>query len=486
MQALWSPQSGITTRVHAESMTNDNEMGSGGAGDFSLGDLHNLHNLHDPSVWTGTGIWHSDQSDDDAGRFDAHFERPPVPSHSRRSHRRPLAAALAFVLLAAVTGVGLDSAWNDLHPGTARAQSSSGFHFRFSDPGFQLPTGQGFSFGQLPTSSAASAGNGVTTASGSPADVSAIAAKVDAALVDINSTFNYQGESGAGTGIVLTSSGLVVTNNHVINGATTISVTDVGNGRTYAATVVGYDDSADIAVLQLADATGLKTARIGNSSRTTIGEPLVAIGNAGGTGGTPSSAGGSITALDQTISASDSLDNTTESLNHLIGVNADVVPGDSGGSLVTSSGRVIGIDVAGSTSSASFSYSGAPSRGNTGTDAYAIPINDAMSIVRQIESGTSTSTIHVGNAGFLGVMVSTSSSARVMVVGVVGGGAASQAGLKAGDVITSIDGHQVTSPSGLARLLVPLHPGDTVTIGWTSITGQPSVTTAVLGSGPPA
>jgi S1-C subfamily serine protease len=470
-------------------MTHDDENVHENQNDPVLDELHNLHNLHDPSVWVGTGIWRADhvESDDEgASEFDSHFERLAVSAPSRRSRRKPVAVALAFVVLAAVTGAGLDSAWNDLHASTPKAPSSTGFHFRFADPGFQLPSGQGFSFGQAPSSSAASAGNGITTASGSPSDVSAIAAKVDPALVDINSTFSYQGESGAGTGIVLTSTGLVITNNHVINGATSISVTDIGNGRTYTATVVGYDASADIAVLQLSNASGLTTAKIGNSSRTALGEPIVAIGNAGGTGGTPSSAGGSITALDQSISASDSLDNTSESLSGLIGVNADVQPGDSGGSLVSSAGKVIGIDVAGSASSSSFAYTGGTPTGTAGTDAYAIPINEAMSIARQIESGKGTSTIHVGRPGFLGVMVSTNSSSEVMVVGVVGGGAAAQAGLKAGDVITAIDGHSVSTPTELARLLLPLHPGDAVSIGWTSVTGQSAVTTAVLGSGPPA
>ncbi len=167
-------------------------------------------------------------------------------------------------------------------------------------------------------------------------------------LVDVNSTLGYEGASGAGTGIVLTSTGEILTNNHVIDGATSISVTDVGNGKTYKATVVGYDKSHDIAVLQLQGASGLKTAKIGDSSKATVGESVVAIGNAGGTGGTPSAAGGSIIALNQQITASDELGGASEQLTGLIEVNADVQPGDSGGSLVNSAGQVIGIDTAAS------------------------------------------------------------------------------------------------------------------------------------------
>ena len=201
------------------------------------------------------------------------------------------------------------------------------------------------------------------------------------ALVDINSTFGYQSAQGAGTGIVLTSNGEILTNNHVINGATKISVTDVGNGKTYNATVVGYDDSHDIAVLQLQGASGLQTAKIGDSSKAAVGEGVVAIGNAGGTGGTPSYAGGSITALNQSITASDDLDGASEQLHGLIEINADIQPGDSGGSLVNTAGEVIGIDTA---ASQGYSFQ------TSGTQGYAIPINEALSIVQADRVGHGT------------------------------------------------------------------------------------------------
>jgi S1-C subfamily serine protease len=349
------------------------------------------------------------------------------------------------------------------------------------------------------SSSSGSSSSSSVAGSGGPSDVSAIAAKVAPDLVDIISTFNYQSESGAGTGIVLTSNGEVITNNHVVNGATAISVTDVGNGKTYTAKVVGYDSTDDIAVLQLQDASGLKTATIGNSSTATVGEPIVAIGNAGGTGGTPTSSGGSITALNQSVTASDELDGTNEQLTGAIGVNADVEPGDSGGSLVNSAGQVLGIDTAGSAGSSLSAYSGQSST----AEGFAIPINKATSIAQQIESGNGTSTIHVGATAFLGVTISSinsqngtpgaylgsgssTSSSGVPISGVVSGGTAQQAGLAAGDVITSFNGQTVNSPSTLTELLVPLHPGDKVQIDWTDASGQSHTATVDLGSGPPA
>jgi S1-C subfamily serine protease len=326
---------------------------------------------------------------------------------------------------------------------------------------------------------------------------------VSPALVDINSTFGYQQAQGAGTGIVLTSNGLILTNNHVINGATKVSVTDVGNGKTYNATVLGYDDSHDIALLQLQGASGLQTAKLGDSSSAAVGEGVVAIGNAGGTGGTPSYAGGSIVALNQSITASDELDGVGEQLSGLIETNANIQPGDSGGSLVDPSGAVIGIDTAASNG---FSFA------NSGTQGYAVPIKEALAIANQIKSGHGTATTHVGSTAFLGVELLSSSSqgsgsngfggasgggsssgnsgssstAGVEVSGVVSGGPAASAGLASQDTMTSLDGQSVDSPSSVSALLVPHHPGDKVQISWVDSSGQSHTATVDLGSGPPA
>ncbi|MCL9797967.1 S1C family serine protease [Frankia sp. AgKG'84/4] len=344
-------------------------------------------------------------------------------------------------------------------------------------------------------SSGGSSGGSAAAGGAGPSDVAAIAAKASPALVDINATFSYQSSEGAGTGIVLSSTGEVLTNNHVINGATSISATDVGNGKTYSATVVGYDATHDIAVLRLGDASGLTTATLGDSSTAAVGQSVVAIGNAGGTGGTPSSAGGAITALDQSITANDEADGSAEHLTGLIEVNADVQAGDSGGALVDEGGKVIGMNTA-----ASAGFAMTPSAQAAGNQGFAIPINQALATAKQIEAGQGSDVIHVGAAAFLGVMISStegqggggrgdstgSTTSGAAVSGVVDGTSAQRTGLSAGDVITSLDGRAVDSATTLSRLMVTHHPGDQVQLGWLDSAGQSRTATVTLGSGPPA
>ncbi|HZS22491.1 MAG TPA: trypsin-like peptidase domain-containing protein, partial [Pseudonocardiaceae bacterium] len=271
-----------------------------------------------------------------------------------------------------------------------------------------------------------------------------MAAEVDPAVVDINTQLSVPNGQGAGTGIVLSQTGVVLTNNHVINGAASITATDVGNGQTYPVTVVGYDSSHDIAVLQLQGASGLRTASIGDSNSVAVGDMIAAIGNAGGRGGTPSVAAGTVSALAQTATVSDDVTGGAERLSGMIQVAADVQPGDSGGPLVNAAGQVIGIDTAGS----------AGSRRQDGGDiGLAIPINDAITISRQIQTGTASGTVHIGATGILGILIQDAGvqavpghrgrlgyrygSAGAAVAGVVAGSPAAQAGLAAGDIIVS-------------------------------------------------
>ncbi len=287
----------------------------------------------------------------------------------RRVRNSALVAAAAVVALAAGVGIG-HAAWQSPTP-TASANGGNATNPSNGSGNSGVPGSSGAPF--VPNQSG--------SASSGPTDVSSIAAKVDPGLVEIDTTLGYQQEQAAGTGIVLSSNGEVLTNNHVvIDGATTIRVTDVGNGKTYSASVVGYDRSHDIAVLQLPDnASGLQTASIGNSSTAAVGEDVVGIGNAGGTGGTPSAAGGTVTAIDKSITAQDD-DGSAEQLNGLIQTNANIQAGDSGGSLVNTSGQVIGMDTA---ASAGFSFE-SPDQ-SSGSEGFAIPINQAISIARQIE-----------------------------------------------------------------------------------------------------
>jgi S1-C subfamily serine protease len=308
--------------------------------------------------------------------------------------------------------------------------------------------------------------------------LTALEAKVDPAIVDVVSTVGYQGGEEAGTGIVLTSSGEVLTNNHVIDGATSTKVTDIGNGKTYTATVVGYDAAHDVAVLQLQGASGLKTASLGDSSRVAVGQTVTALGNAGGVGGTPSVSSGTVTALGQAITASDQGSGTSEQLTGLIETNANLQAGDSGGPLVDAQGRVVGMDTA---ASSGFQFQASSSQ------SYAIPINTALGIAAQIEAGHATTSIHIGSTAFVGVEVAASSQVSgASVAGVMSGSPAASAGLSAGDVITSLGGQTVDSPSALSSALVRHHPGDHVSITWTDQSGESHTATVTLANGPAA
>lgn len=339
--------------------------------------------------------------------------------------------------------------------------------------------------------------SGVPNTSGGPADASSIAKEVDPRLVDVNTTLNYENEEAAGTGMVLTPRGEVLTNNHVIEEATSITVTDVGNGRTYKAKVLGYDRTSDVAVLQLEGAAGLPTISPGNSSRVHTGEAVVGIGNAAGKGGTPSYAGGSVIGLDQSITASDSGDGTSEQLTDLIETNADIQPGDSGGPLVTSNRKVIGMDTA---ASSSFEFQSAGSLAN---ESFAIPINKAIAIAGQIESAKSSAAVHIGATAFLGVDVESpgaisfnwlggfgatgkgSTTSGAEVVEVIDGSPAARAGLSEGDTITSLGGENVTSPNALTMIVLKEKPGVRTKLVYVDANGERHTVTVQLASGPP-
>ncbi len=315
---------------------------------------------------------------------------------------------------------------------------------------------------------------------GSNPPLSGVAAKAARSLVDIDTQLAYQQAAAAGTGIILTSNGFVLTNNHVIEGETSMHAVAIANGKTYPATVVGYDRTRDVAVIKLVGASGLPVASIGNSADVKVGASVIGLGNAGGIGGTPSSAPGQVTALGQSITAQDAGNGTTEKLSNLIQTNAAIQPGDSGGALINSSGQVVGMDTAASTG---FSFQ---TQGNEG---FAIPINEAMAIAKQIRSGHASATVHIGATAFLGVEVSTTSAASpttgALVAGVIANGSAAAAGVVTNDVITSLNGSAVTSAASLTNLISQLHPGQKVSLGWTTATGQTETASVTLASGPP-
>jgi S1-C subfamily serine protease len=424
--------------------------------------------------------------------------QPPPPP--RKNHKRGLAITGALALAAGAAAGGLIGGLHPTSVGTATATSKT-----------MLSTSQ-------------------------------IASRVDPGLVDVVSTLGDEQATAAGTGIVLTSTGEILTNNHVIDGATSIKVTDVGNGRTYTAKVVGYDATQDVAVIQLQNASGLTVASLGDSSTVRTGDNVVALGNAGGKGGTPSVAAGTVTALNQSITASDEGSGNSEQLTGLIETNADIQPGDSGGSLVNAYGQVIGMDTAASSGTQVQSQSG-----QTAEQAFAIPINEATSIAKQIAAGTTSTNVHIGATAFLGIESQPasqgsgdsggfggsggsggssgfggfggsngssgssgssgfggfggsdgssgfggfgdgqgSSVAGVAISGTLSGSPAANAGLAAGDTITSVGGQSVSTAQDISHVLVKYHPGNSISISWVDQSGQSQTANVTLASGPAA
>ncbi len=302
------------------------------------------------------------------------------------------------------------------------------------------------------------------------ATLAARATSPNVGIVDIYTTLGYENGLAAGTGMILTRSGEVMTNNHVIRGATKFKVVDVTTHRTYSATVVGYSVARDVAVLQLAQATGLQTIRLGTVSRLHVGQTVVARGNAQGRGGAPKPARGRIIALHRQIVAQDDT-GSSETLSNVIATNAAVEPGDSGGPLEDAQNRAIGMVTAGSTTAAVH-------RG------FAIPMKQAMLVASLIESGKSSTTVHVGPTAFLGVVVQdVSGGAEIKQV--VTGNAADSAGLVPGDVITSINGTPISSSADVRRVVLVLVPGKPAPIAWTDASGNPQSGTITPTSGPP-
>ena len=315
--------------------------------------------------------------------------------------------------------------------------------------------------------------------------LAALAANVDPVVVDVDTVIQSANGSGtaAGTGIILTSSGEVLTNNHVVSGSTGITVTIAGHSGTYPAYVVGVDPTKDVALIQVEGVSGLPTATLADSSTLQVGEPIVAFGNALGQGGAPSVSQGSVVALDQSLTASDGT--TSEQLTGMVQIDAGIAPGDSGGPIVNSAGQVVGMITAGQ------------SQGRVATATtigFAIPTNTALAVVNQIRSGQASSEIILGQVGYLGVQVTElnpsgaaqlglSSTSGALVTGVVAGSPAEGAGIGRYAVITSAAGVAVDTAATLGTALHTHKPGDTVDVTWVDSAGS-HTTSVTLGTGP--
>jgi S1-C subfamily serine protease len=327
-------------------------------------------------------------------------------------------------------------------------------------------------------SAPATGANGTGSPSGDPGVTSTSTTALSVGVVDINTNLAYQGAAAAGTGMLLTSTGEVLTNNHVVDGATSIKVTVVPTGKSYSAAVVGTDPTADVAVVKLKNSSGLQIARIGDSSTLNIGDAVIAVGNAGGVGGAPAVGNGAVTNLDQQITASDPNGSNAEQLTGLIEISAPLQPGESGGPLYDASGRVVGMNTAGA----------AARRRATSTANYAIPINTALAVVKQIDSGHATGTVTIGTPGFLGVEIDGSPTAQggpgATISAIVSGTPAEQVGLRPGDLITAIDNTTIGTSATLGQVLRAHHGGDTVSLTWTDASGQSHTASAALIAGP--
>jgi S1-C subfamily serine protease len=375
--------------------------------------------------------------------------------------------------------------------------------------------------GVSPSNIAVPSGSAGASGASSRLDQAGVEAKVSPGLVDISATLKYASETAEGTGMVVNPDGLVLTNNHVIDGATNVSVTLADSGRSYPARIVGYDSVHDVALLQLSGAANLATVSFGNSSQVKLGTAVLALGNAEGRG-TVTPAAGTIDGLNRSIQASDQGAGTTEDLNHMLQTNAQIQQGDSGGALANGSGQVIGMVTAANTGS------GGPQAGTAG---FAIPINSALAIASQIAEGRASSTVYIGLPGFLGVEVAQSNSPNprqqaadarqaakgqggqggpggaatacvragqlpgtptriapagsgALVLGVVCRSAADTGGLVPGDVVTSVNGQAVSTPGSLTAITSRYHPGDVVSVGWQSTNGARHITRLMLGYGP--
>jgi S1-C subfamily serine protease len=340
-----------------------------------------------------------------------------------------------------------------------------------------------------PSESGDDAGTGDDAVASQPGDPDAIARAVAAAVVNITTTVEGGGRA-AGTGIVISRSGLVVTNRHVISGATAVTVEFGASGTTRSARVLGYSVVDDVALLQVQNVSDLDAAEIGTSTSLSIGDLVVALGNAGGRGGSPTVVSGTVTGLDEQITASNADGSGAQTLDGLIELAADIRSGDSGGPVVDDAGKVVGMSVAASVDNG-FGRAG---RG------YAIPIEDVVAIAKKISSKEGGPTIRVGaTRAVLGVQIQPdlASSRRVpgglptgtggaLVLGVEEGSGASRAGLAEGDVIVGLGGRTITASRDVVEALVAYSPGDKVEVTWRDRSGATQRAMVALGEGPPA
>jgi S1-C subfamily serine protease len=401
---------------------------------------------------------------------------PPLPTATpadKRRRRLVLPAVLAALALGAVgSGVGYAAVSNRSQQSAATTSQGStstqvlqpttnGWDGSgYADGGYQTDPkgGLGPQLGSDPTAGDSQSTDTTGKASGSQLT----------GLVRIVSTMGYDGAVAAGTGMVLTSDGEVVTNHHVVEGATTVRVKVMSTGTTYSARVVGTDASDDIAVLQLVGASGLDTVTPDTDGVTT-GDAVTAVGDGEGRVSYLSAATGSVLATNQAITTLSEGTATGERLTELMEISSDVVGGYSGGATYDADGQVVGMTTAASS-------------GTSDIVGYAIPIAKVLRIADDLESGTQAAAYSFGYPAFLGIALGNGTA----VQGVYDDTPASDAGIDAGDVITKIGGVRVPTTAQLRTEIARHSPGDEVAVTWTDASGSSHSATVTLAKGPVA
>lgn len=330
-----------------------------------------------------------------------------------------------------------------------------------------------------------------------PQDVQAVLTKVEPAVVSLNSQTGSSSSSGdfvqaAGTGMILTPDGEVLTNNHVIAGANTVTVTLFGQTTARAAHVLGTDPGDDLALVQIDNASNLPTVTLGNSSQTRVGDSVLAIGNALALAGGPTVTEGIVSAEGRSLTAQND-SGQTENLSGLLQTDAAINPGNSGGPLVDAQAQVVGMN----TAVASSSTGNAPTE-NIG---FAIAVDSVKPLLARLRHGGTGGTgspsqqpSPVANSAYMGVTVEPVTpalrqqdhlvpSTGAVITSVQSGSPAEKAGLQANDVIVSLNGTPIQSPSDLTAAIHPLKAGESVDVGIYRGTGRSTVT-VTLGARP--
>jgi S1-C subfamily serine protease len=412
---------------------------------------------------------------DNPTRFGAPLPPPPgtapgsaVPGSPGQAHhgRRLLAAGSALAVLAVAGGAGFALGRFDDHGKASAGGPAAGYAGPNGRAFGESPFGNADPFGGPPFSGPGGTGGSPFDASGggTPASDSQVAG-----LVRVASSLKYQHGKAAGTGMILTSTGEVVTNHHVVEGSTGLRVTVMATGATYRATVVGTDARDDVAVLQLQDASGLQTVTPDNDE-VAVGDAVTAVGDAGGDTSTFTASSGKVLAEDQDIKTQSESGHPGEKLRGLIKISSDVMSGDSGGATYDGQGEVLGMTTAASS-------------GTSDVVGYAIPIAKVLRIADDLENGTQNTRYEYGSPAFLGIGL-TGSGARVGVV--YPSTPAARAGLTAGDTITRVGTTRVHSAAQLRNAVQTFSPGDRVRITWTSLDGTSHIGSVTLMAGPVA